>query len=148
MPDMNSNHSQKLVMFWRNALAKASNTRLKIKNLTLPLARIKRLMKVEEDVRMVASEVPIIFSLVSEIFVEELTVRSWIHTEESRRRILQKSDINAATKTSQMYDFLIHVVSSNGHYDMPQNKMLNTGVSNHQIYLEPSMKNINYTNYN
>ena len=62
---MNSSYSQKLAAFWHNSLKKATNNRLRPKELSLPLARIKRLMKVEEDVRMVASEVPVLFSLVA-----------------------------------------------------------------------------------
>ncbi|MCL7042514.1 hypothetical protein MKW94_027218 [Papaver nudicaule] len=49
------------------------------KNHTLPLARIKKIMKADED-----------------MFILELTLRSWIHTEENKRRTLQKNDIAAA----------------------------------------------------
>lgn len=142
-----NNSSQKLITFWRHSLQKAVSNRLKVKDLILPLARIKRLMKVEEDVRMVASEVPIIFSLLAELFVEELTVRAWIHTDESRRRILQKSDINAAIKSSQMYDFLIHVVSSNANFEFSQGRSFDNDLSTNQIFLEPSVKNLNYRSY-
>lgn len=145
-----NNSSQKLISFWRHSLQKAVSNRLKVKDLILPLARIKRLMKVEEDVRMVASEVPIIFSLLAELFVEELTVRAWIHTDESRRRILQKSDINAAIKSSQMYDFLIHVVSSNANFDnlnFSQGRSFDNDLSTNQIFLEPSVKGLNYRSY-
>lgn len=110
MADLTNSYSHRLAGFWHNAFKKASKNRFSVKSLTLPLARIKRLMKIEEDVKMVASEVPILFSVVAEVFIEELTFRAWINTEESRRRILQKSDIAAAVKTSQMYDFLICII--------------------------------------
>lgn len=67
-------------------------------------------MKVEEDVKMVASEVPALFSFVAEVFVQELTVRAWMCTEDGKRKILQSSDIGFAVKTSSMYDFLTYVV--------------------------------------
>jgi histone H3/H4 len=109
MPDLGQSSSQRLASFWHNAFHKAAGKGYNSRSVALPLARIKRLMKVEEDVRMVASEVPILFSLVTELFVEELTLRSWFNTEEDGRRILQRADICSAIKTTQMYDFLVDV---------------------------------------
>lgn len=99
--------------FWIRSLQKADTEVWTYKDLQLPLARIKRLMKVEEEVKMVASEVPILFSKVAEMFIEELTLRAWINTEENKRRILQKNDLSAAVKTSDVYDFLIFIVPRN-----------------------------------
>ncbi|CAG2102799.1 unnamed protein product [Medioppia subpectinata] len=67
-------------------------------------------MKVEENVKMVASEVPILFSLAAEKFIEEFTLRAWMHTEESKRKILQATDIAKAAKTTSMYDFLMYIL--------------------------------------
>lgn len=100
----------KIEKYWLSIDHKTSSEALNYKDINLPLARIKRLMKVEEGVKMVASEVPILFSKVTENFIEELTLRSWINTDESKRRILQRSDIIAAIRTSDVYDFLIYVV--------------------------------------
>jgi hypothetical protein len=43
----------------------------------LPLARIKRIMKSDEDVRMISAEAPVLFAKACEIFVLELSIRSW-----------------------------------------------------------------------
>ncbi|WUR03462.1 CCAAT-binding factor complex subunit HapE [Vairimorpha necatrix] len=110
MRDSNISPDKKLELFWQKTYINATDDRMNLKEVILPLARIKRLMKVEEGVRMVAQEVPIIFSLVAEKFVEELTLRAWINTEESKRRILQIGDISVAVKTSEMFDFLVYVV--------------------------------------
>ena len=59
---------------------------------------------------MIGSEAPILFAKACEIFVLELTLRSWIHTEENKRRTLQKSDIAIAISKSDMFDFLIDIV--------------------------------------
>ncbi|ELQ74628.1 CCAAT-binding factor, subunit C (HAP5) [Trachipleistophora hominis] len=99
--------------FWLRSLHKADTESWNYKDLQLPLARIKRLMKVEEEVKMVASEVPILFSKVAEMFIEELTLRAWINTEENKRRILQKNDLSAAVRTSDVYDFLIFIIPRN-----------------------------------
>jgi nuclear transcription factor Y gamma len=53
---------------------------------------------------MISGEAPMIFSKACEIFILELTLRAWIHTEENKRRTLQKSDIVAAIAKSDMYD--------------------------------------------
>eukprot|EP00121_Abeoforma_whisleri_P002797 Awhi_evm1s2515 len=55
----------------------------------LPLARIKKIMKLDEDVKMISAEAPILFSKALEIFICELSLRSWAHTEENKRRTLQ-----------------------------------------------------------
>ena len=41
----------------------------------LPLARIKRIMKSDEDVRMISAEAPVLFAKACEIFILELTLR-------------------------------------------------------------------------
>lgn len=139
-------YSQRLAVFWHNSFKKASSGRFSIKSLILPLARIKRLMKIEEDVRMVASEVPVLFSIVAEVFIEELTFRAWINTEESKRRILQKSDIVAAVKTSQMYDFLICIIPG---YKYSPLELHDGDASGNTVFIDKqSMRNnMNYKHY-
>ncbi|KAE9611945.1 hypothetical protein Lal_00048880 [Lupinus albus] len=65
------------------------------KNYDLPLARIKKIMKADEDVRMISAEAPVIFSRAYEMFILELTLSSWNHTEENKRITLGKNDIAA-----------------------------------------------------
>lgn len=115
MLDTSSTYSKKIAQFWRNAFKNVNNSRFNVKNCKLPLARIKRLMKVEEDVKMVAAEVPALFSFVTEIFVQELSFRAWMCTEDGIRKILQTSDIGFAIKTSSMYDFLTYIVPTNSY---------------------------------
>lgn len=100
----------KTEQYWEKIFEEAALDGMQNKDIHLPLARIKRLMKVEEEVKMVANDVPILFSKVTEKFVEELTLRAWLNTENNRRRILQKNDLSAAVKTSDVFDFLIYVV--------------------------------------
>ncbi|KAJ3067516.1 Nuclear transcription factor Y subunit C-4 [Podochytrium sp. JEL0797] len=78
----------------------------------LPLARIKKVMKLDEDAAtmMISSEVPILFAKACEFFILELTLRSWVHTEDNKRRTLQKSDVATALSRQDMYDFLIDIV--------------------------------------
>jgi nuclear transcription factor Y gamma len=69
------------------------------KNHTLPLARIKKIMKADEDVRMISAEAPVVFAKACEVFILELTLRSWMHTEENKRQTLQKKKDIAAAMT-------------------------------------------------
>jgi hypothetical protein len=61
----------------------------KFKNHALPLARIKKIMKLDDEVKMIAGETPILFSKACELFIVELAYRSWVHTLENNRRTLQ-----------------------------------------------------------
>lgn len=110
-----NSHSTRISVFWKNSFQKLATSRFNLKTIKLPLARIKKLMKVEENVKIVAAEVPILFSCVTEMFIEELTLRAWMSTEDGKRKILQASDIGFAAKTSPMYDFLFHIIPSNNY---------------------------------
>ncbi|MQL78324.1 hypothetical protein Taro_010764 [Colocasia esculenta] len=76
----------------------------------LPLARIKKIMKADEDVRMIAAEAPVVFARACEMFILDLTHRSWAHAEENKRRTLQKNDIAAAITRTDVFDFLVDIV--------------------------------------
>ena len=41
------------------------------------------------------------------MFILELTLRSWAHAEENKRRTLQRSDIAAAITRTDIFDFLV-----------------------------------------
>ncbi|GLJ49223.1 hypothetical protein SUGI_1039410 [Cryptomeria japonica] len=100
---------QQLHSFWAfqmQEIEQASD----FKNHQLPLARIKKIMKADEDVRMISAEAPVLFAKACEMFILELTLRSWIHAEENKRRTLQKNDIAAAITRTDIFDFLVDIV--------------------------------------
>merc|ERR1719223_646338 len=76
----------------------------------LPLARIKRIMKSDEDVRMISAEAPVLFAKACEMFILELTLRSWSYSENNKRRTLQKEDIREAIQRTDIFDFLVDVI--------------------------------------
>ena len=49
-------------------------------------------MKVDGDVSLISAEAPIVFARACEMFILELTLRSWNHTEENKRRTPQKNN--------------------------------------------------------
>jgi nuclear transcription factor Y gamma len=63
---------------------------------SLPLARIRKIMKDDSDVRRITGEALVLFEKACEMFIQELTLRAWLHAEEDKRRTLQKSDVAAA----------------------------------------------------
>lgn len=80
------------------------------KNVELPLARIKKIMKLDDEVKMISAEAPIIFAKAAEIFIQELSIRAWMHTEDNKRRTLQRNDTALAISKFDQFDFLIDIV--------------------------------------
>lgn len=72
----------------------------------LPLARIRKLMRVEEDVKNVANEVPSLLSKATQAFIEEVTFKALDRAFHRKKRIVQKGDIHDVISSSQIYDFL------------------------------------------
>ena len=97
-------------MYWQNQVTKLETEEHDFKLHQLPLARIKKVMKADPEVKMISAEAPILFAKGCDIFITELTMRAWIHAEENKRRTLQRSDIASALAKSDMFDFLIDIV--------------------------------------
>ncbi|RUP45598.1 histone-fold-containing protein [Jimgerdemannia flammicorona] len=96
---------QLLQNFWSSTMTEIEGGVFDFKVHQLPLARIKKVMKADEDVKA-----PILFAKGCDIFITELTMRAWIHAEENKRRTLQRSDIATAITKTDMFDFLIDIV--------------------------------------
>ncbi|GAB9463847.1 hypothetical protein Gpo141_00001293 [Globisporangium polare] len=99
--------------FWQNQIQEISQidpNAFDFKTHQLPLARIKKIMKTDEDVRMISAEAPVLFAKACEMFILELSLRAWIHTEENKRRTLQRNDIAMAITKTDVFDFLIDIV--------------------------------------
>lgn len=63
-------------------------------------------MKADEDVKMISAEAPVLFAKACEMFIIELTHRSYYHTIENKRKTLQRSDIAQTIASVDIYDFL------------------------------------------
>eukprot|EP01098_Paradermamoeba_levis_P014874 TRINITY_DN729_c0_g3_i1.p2 TRINITY_DN729_c0_g3~~TRINITY_DN729_c0_g3_i1.p2 ORF type:complete len:239 (-),score=67.67 TRINITY_DN729_c0_g3_i1:101-817(-) len=98
-----------LHLFWQRQMQEIDEIE-DFKSHHLPLARIKKIMKSDEDVRMISAEAPVLFAKACEMFILELTLRAWIHTEENKRRTLQRNDIAMAISKTDSFDFLIDIV--------------------------------------
>lgn len=149
----------KLDNFWTKAIEDIRGLTAndpRFKNQELPLARIKKIMKLDDDVKsmvsvrlslshrvwrlsllfsisvmharheintqmmtidqlcaclqMISAEAPVLFAKAAELFITELSLRAWIHTEDNKRRTLQRNDIAMAITKYDQFDFLIDIV--------------------------------------
>ncbi|XP_068505174.1 nuclear transcription factor Y subunit gamma isoform X3 [Syngnathus scovelli] len=106
-----SDAQQTLQSFWPRVMEDIRNLTVKdFRVQELPLARIKKIMKLDEDVKMISAEAPVLFAKAAQIFITELTLRAWIHTEDNKRRTLQRNDIAMAITKFDQFDFLIDIV--------------------------------------
>ncbi|CAA7400793.1 unnamed protein product [Spirodela intermedia] len=76
----------------------------------LPLARIMKIIKADEDVNHVASEALVVFAHACRLFVLELTLRSWAYSQEMNRRMLRMNDVAVAIARHGSFDFLLDIV--------------------------------------
>jgi hypothetical protein len=67
-------------------------------------------MKADEDVKMISAEAPVLFAKACEMFIIELTHRSYFHTIENKRKTLQRSDIAQTIACTDIYDFLQDII--------------------------------------
>ncbi|KAG8662502.1 nuclear transcription factor Y subunit C-1 isoform X2 [Manihot esculenta] len=117
----NYNHTTKQVLkqnldnFWNRQLWKIQNISAFKSRHQLPLARIKRVMKTNREVKMISADTPILLSKACELFILELTLRSWLQTQECKRQMLQRFDIARAIRLVDTLDFLVELVSFDHH---------------------------------
>lgn len=63
---------QALQQFWPSVPEEIKKIKqVDAKNQVLPLARIKKIMKLDEHAKMIAAEAPLLFAKASEIFIQE-----------------------------------------------------------------------------
>ncbi|KAG5227200.1 nuclear transcription factor [Salix suchowensis] len=102
---------QNLDLFWNQQLLEIYNSTASKSSHLLPLARIKRVIKSDGEVKMISAETPILFAKACELFILELTLRAWLQTTACKRRTLQRCHISRAVREEGMLrNFLNRVV--------------------------------------
>ncbi|KAL1677227.1 histone-fold-containing protein [Schizophyllum commune] len=96
--------------FWQRQVDAAEQETPDYRHPALPLARIKKVMKSDPDVKMIAADAPILFCKACEIFITEITARAFIVADANKRRTLSRADIAKALSKSDQFDFLIDIV--------------------------------------
>ncbi|KAF5338465.1 hypothetical protein D9611_013288 [Ephemerocybe angulata] len=92
--------NQFLKSFWQRQIDSAEKETPDYRHPPLPLARIKKVMKSDPDVKMIAADV----------FISEITARAFIIADSNKRRTLSRADIAKALSKSDQFDFLIDIV--------------------------------------
>ncbi|KAF8169011.1 histone-fold-containing protein [Mycena galopus ATCC 62051] len=109
--------------FWQRQIDAAEQETPDYRHPPLPLARIKKVMKSDPDVKVSAFSplsrlatapgtppAPILFCKACEIFIAEITARAFIIADSNKRRTLSRADIAKALTKSDQFDFLIDIV--------------------------------------
>ncbi|CAA0839626.1 Nuclear transcription factor Y subunit C-2, partial [Striga hermonthica] len=97
--------------FWKEQMAEVYESPSDVRGThMLPLARIKKVMKSDEQVKMISADTPVVFAKACEMFIMELSMRAWMHTQENRRRTLQRNDVANAIRDDNLLAFLKDVV--------------------------------------
>ncbi|KAI0317604.1 histone-fold-containing protein [Amylostereum chailletii] len=96
--------------FWQRQVDVAEQETPDYRHPPLPLARIKKVMKNDPDVKMIAADAPVVFCKACEIFIAEITARAFIVADSNKRRTLSRQDIAKALSKSDQFDFLIDIV--------------------------------------
>ncbi|KIM42632.1 hypothetical protein M413DRAFT_70117 [Hebeloma cylindrosporum] len=96
--------------FWQRQVDAAEQETPDYRHPPLPLARIKKVMKSDPEVKMIAADAPILFCKACEIFIAEITARAFIVADSNKRRTLSRADIAKALSKSDQFDFLIDIV--------------------------------------
>ncbi|KAF7820829.1 Nuclear transcription factor Y subunit C-2 [Senna tora] len=102
--------NQALQMFWQQQLYEIQNAEAIRGQNQLPLARIKRVMKSDSDVKIISAETLILLSKACEMFIQEMSLRAWMRTEENKRRVIQRHDVAESIHENKLYDFLTDVI--------------------------------------
>ncbi|XP_033120737.1 nuclear pore complex protein Nup153-like isoform X2 [Anneissia japonica] len=80
--------------------------------LDLPsLARIKKIMKQDKNVKMISAETTVLFSKAVQLFISKLSLFAWQHTQDSKRKIIQKLDVEMAISKNNKLNFLSNTIS-------------------------------------
>lgn len=96
--------------FWQRQIDAAEQETPDYRHPPLPLARIKKVMKSDPEVKMIAADAPILFCKACEIFIAEITARAFIIADSNKRRTLSRADIAKAISKSDQFDFLIDIL--------------------------------------
>ncbi|KAL0450037.1 UNVERIFIED_CONTAM: Nuclear transcription factor Y subunit C-3 [Sesamum latifolium] len=126
---------QNIQGFWRERMAEICDAPSDVRaQHTLPLARIKKVMKSDEQVKMISADTPVVFAKACEMFIMELTLRAWMHTQENKRRTLQRNDVANAIRDEDLLSFLKDIVPMEIHQEDPLSLANHLGVYIPQPY--------------
>jgi len=72
----------------------------------LPLARVKRIIKTDSDIKLIGSDAVVLIAKATELFLEYLVVEAYNKTKEEKRKILQYKDLARLVRETDELEFL------------------------------------------
>ncbi|WMV16881.1 hypothetical protein MTR67_010266 [Solanum verrucosum] len=76
----------------------------------MPISRIRRAMKSNDQVKMVSAHSTVLLSKAIEMFSMELTLRAWMQADQGKCRTLKRYDFARAIMDEELFDFLSDIV--------------------------------------
>ncbi|KAL8044770.1 hypothetical protein ABFX02_08G067900 [Erythranthe guttata] len=98
-PCLKNQLKQKMDKFWKERVQeiREAPTDVRVQH-TLPLARVKKVMKSNSEVKMISADTPVLFAKACELLIMEIGERAWTRTQENKRRTLQRNDVAHAIR--------------------------------------------------
>ncbi|KAI4352172.1 hypothetical protein L6164_006450 [Bauhinia variegata] len=106
---------QAVQQFWQQQMLDIDNNEVPNNHPQLPLAEIKKMIRADREFK-ISAELPIVLGKACEIFIKELALRTWMCTEESKRRTMHICDMARAVERSDFLDFLRGVIPTDDHH--------------------------------
>lgn len=99
--------------FFSSVLSRKSKSESKTKDtladnrlVQLPTARVKHIMKADPDVTLITGECTFLVAKATELFIESLAREAFLHTAQSKKKTVQKRDVDAAIENVESLMFL------------------------------------------
>eukprot|EP00741_Cyanophora_paradoxa_P003276 tig00000691_g3184.t1 len=80
------------------------------KKATLPLARIKRIMKMDGDVKQVSQEAYALVGKATELFLERFARAAFENTQSEKRKTIAYKDLSQVVKQTDEMEFLFDII--------------------------------------
>ncbi|XP_049357937.1 nuclear transcription factor Y subunit C-4-like isoform X2 [Solanum verrucosum] len=100
---------ENLFSFWKRQKEEILRSDPKRKH-DLPISRIRRAMKSNDQVKMVSAHSTVLLSKAIEMFSMELTLRAWMQADQGKCRTLKRYDFARAIMDEELFDFLSDIV--------------------------------------
>ncbi|XP_055803758.1 uncharacterized protein LOC129872842 isoform X26 [Solanum dulcamara] len=100
---------ENLFCFWKRQKEEILRSDPKRKH-ELPISRIRRAMKSNDQVKMVSAHSTVLLSKAIEMFILELTLRAWMQADQVKHRTLNRHDFARAIRDEELFDFLSDIV--------------------------------------
>jgi DNA polymerase epsilon subunit 4 len=97
------------------AAAASSSSSSATSDLTLPLARVKKLVKMDPDVKQITQNAAKVLTKATELFVAYLVRKAHERTVQEKRKIIQYQDCAMAVQQYDTLEFLFDVVPHKVH---------------------------------